>query len=61
MSAEINWDFAVKRHTETMLRLAYEHGREEADVRCLELGLSDSFRARLIDSIRGVDELGRPY
>jgi hypothetical protein len=59
--AEINWDFAVQRHTQTMMRLAFEQGREAVDQRCLDLGLNDEFRRRLVDSFKGEDELGRPY
>lgn len=59
--AEINWDFAVEQHMRTIMRLAFEEGREAADRRCDELGLSPEFRARLIASIKGEDESGRPY
>lgn len=59
--AEINWDFAVQRHTQTLMRLAFEEGREAADKRALDLGLGDAFRKRIIDNIKGEDESGRPY
>jgi hypothetical protein len=59
--AEINWDFAVQQHLETMTRIAFEHGREAVDQRCDELGLSDEFKLRLIASMKGEDKLGRPY
>lgn len=59
--AEINWDFAVEQHMRTIMRLAFEEGREAADRRCDELGLSPEFRSRLIASIKGEDESGRPY
>jgi hypothetical protein len=61
MSAEINWDFAVEQHTKTIMRLAFEEGREAADKRCDDLGLSEPFKRRLIDNIKGEDERGRRY
>lgn len=61
MSAEINWDFAVERHRETMTQLAYEQGREEVDKRCEELGLSRDFKRRLIAALKGEDQNGVPY
>jgi hypothetical protein len=61
MSAQINWDFAVERHKETMTQLAYEQGREEVDRRCEELGLSPAFKRRLIAALKGDELDGTPY
>lgn len=59
--AEINWDFAVEQHVRTIMKIAFEEGREAADKRCDDLNLSPAFRDRLYATIKGVDDSGRPY
>lgn len=58
-SAEINWDFSVRRHAETMKEIAYDQGKEEVDKRCENLPYL--FKDRLIAYLKGEDVNGREY
>lgn len=59
--AEINWDFAVERHLQTMMRIGFEEGPEAVDVRCDDLGIGGAFKQRLLAAVRGEDVSGTPY
>jgi hypothetical protein len=56
MSAQINWDFAVDRWTQTMLDVSFRDGGEEVDKRCENL--PPAFKARLIANLKGEDDGG---
>lgn len=59
--ADVNWDFAVERHTKTLTRIAFEEGKDAANARAEALGLSVTFKQRVVRCIKGEDNNGQPY
>lgn len=57
----VDWDFSVRRHLQTMMRIGFEEGEAAVDERADALRLPEAFKQRLLAAIKGEDTDGKPY